>query len=88
MSEHLEMLSQHGDPLEILDRTIDFEYFRSWLVEGLGYGYGGAAETICGATASHQFINRDQGAAGQSQNSGEVLPEPGNAAVKQDWSEF
>jgi len=40
LSEHLEMLSQHGDPLEVLERTIDFEYFRSWLVEGLGYGDG------------------------------------------------
>ena len=32
--------SQHGDPLEVLERTVDFEYFRSWLVEGLGYSDG------------------------------------------------
>ena len=40
LSEHLEHLSKHGDPLEVLDATIDFEYFRGWLVEGLGYGDG------------------------------------------------
>ncbi len=36
----LEELSEHGDPLEVLDATVDFEYFRGWLVEGLGYGDG------------------------------------------------
>lgn len=40
LSEHLEKLSEHGDPLEVLDATVDFEYFRGWLVEGLGYGDG------------------------------------------------
>ena len=40
LSEHLELLSQIGDPLETLEATIDFEYFRGWLVEGLGYGDG------------------------------------------------
>ncbi len=40
LHDHLEALSQHGDPLEVLKRTVDFEYFRSWLVEGLGYGDG------------------------------------------------
>lgn len=40
LSEHLEALSRHGDPLEVLDATVDFEYFRGWLVEGLGYGNG------------------------------------------------
>ena len=40
LSEHLEMLSQHGDPLEVLERTVDFEYFRGWLIEGLGFGDG------------------------------------------------
>lgn len=40
LSEHLERLSQIGDPLETLEATIDFEYFRGWLVEGLGYGDG------------------------------------------------
>lgn len=38
--EHLERLSQDGDPLEVLEATVDFEYFRGWLVEGLGYGDG------------------------------------------------
>jgi transposase len=40
LSEHLERLSAKGDPLEILEATVDFEYFRGWLVEGLGYGGG------------------------------------------------
>jgi transposase, IS5 family len=40
LTEHLEALSKHGDPLEVLDRTVDFEHFRFWLVEGLGYGDG------------------------------------------------
>jgi transposase len=30
--------SQHA--LEVLEATVDFEYFRGWLVEGLGYGAG------------------------------------------------
>jgi IS5 family transposase len=40
LAEHLERISQDGDPLEVLDATVDFEYFRGWLVEGLGYGDG------------------------------------------------
>lgn len=28
-------LSKEGDPLEILQQTVDFEFFRAWLVEGL-----------------------------------------------------
>ena len=40
LQEHLERLSGIGDPLEVLDATVDFEYFRGWLVEGLGYGDG------------------------------------------------
>ena len=34
------MLSGYGDLLEVLERTVDFEYFWVWLVEGLGYGDG------------------------------------------------
>ena len=34
LSEHLERISKNGDPLEILESTVDFEYFRGWLVEG------------------------------------------------------
>ena len=40
LSEHLDRLSEDGDPLEVLDATVDFEYFRGWLVEGRGYGDG------------------------------------------------
>ena len=40
LSDHLEALGKDGDPLEVLDATVDFEYFRGWLVEGLGYGDG------------------------------------------------
>lgn len=40
LTEHLERLSRHGDPLEVLEATVDFEFFRPWLVEGLGYGDG------------------------------------------------
>jgi len=40
LSDHLERLSKDGDPLEVLERTVDFEYFRVWLVDGLGYGDG------------------------------------------------
>ena len=40
LSDHLERLRKDGDPLEVLDTTMDFEYFRGWLVEGLGYSDG------------------------------------------------
>jgi transposase, IS5 family len=40
LAEHLASLSKHGDPLEVLDETVDFEHFRDWLVGGLGYGDG------------------------------------------------
>lgn len=40
LNDHLEQLSKDGDPLEVLDATVDFEYFRGWLVDGLGYGDG------------------------------------------------
>lgn len=40
LSDHLEGLSKDGDPLEVLAATVDFEYFRGWIVEGLGYGDG------------------------------------------------
>lgn len=45
-NDHLEVLSEHGDPLVVMERTVDFEYFRSWLVEGLGYGVGSNGATI------------------------------------------
>lgn len=40
LSEHLAALSRDGDPLEVLAATVDFECFRDWLVDGLGYGDG------------------------------------------------
>jgi len=40
LSEHLARLSKDGDPLEVLEATLDFEDFRAWLVAGLGYGDG------------------------------------------------
>lgn len=40
LSDHLEGLSKDGDPLEVFEATVDFEYFRGWIVEGLGYGDG------------------------------------------------
>jgi len=33
-------LSKDGDPLEVLDGTVDFERFRDLLVDGLGYSNG------------------------------------------------
>lgn len=39
-SDHLKRLSAHGDPLEALDRIIDFEAFRQVLVAALAYGDG------------------------------------------------
>jgi hypothetical protein len=38
LSDHLEALSKHGDPLEVLAATVDFEHFR--VVDG-GVGKGG-----------------------------------------------
>lgn len=40
LTDHLVKLSKDGDPLEVLAATVDFEYFRDWLVDGLGYGDG------------------------------------------------
>lgn len=40
LNDHLAALSKDGDPLEVLQQTVDFEYFRTWLIEGLGYGDG------------------------------------------------
>ncbi|MEO0625273.1 MAG: transposase [Pseudomonadota bacterium] len=40
LSEHLERLSKDGDPLKMLEATVDFEDFRPWRVAKLGYGDG------------------------------------------------
>lgn len=40
LEEQLERISEMGDPLEVLQSTVDFEFFRPWLLEGLGYGDG------------------------------------------------
>ena len=34
LNDHLEALSKDGDPLEVLQKTVDFEYFRGRLIEG------------------------------------------------------
>ena len=44
LSEHLDRISKDGDPLEVLEAT--FDYFRGWLVEGLGYGDGVVARPL------------------------------------------
>lgn len=36
--EHPERLGRHGEPPEMLETTVNFEYFRGWLVGELGYG--------------------------------------------------
>ena len=41
LSDHLEQLSKDGDPLKVLNATVDFEYFRGRLVEGLDYRIAG-----------------------------------------------
>ncbi len=33
-SDHLGHLSQDGVPLEVLERIVDFDYFRGWLIQG------------------------------------------------------
>ena len=38
LSEHLEKLSEYGDPLEFLDAAVGFEYSCGGLVENLGFG--------------------------------------------------
>ena len=53
LSEHLERLSQDGDPLEVLDATVDFEYFRGWLVGDLGYGDGSKGVQILLTVKKH-----------------------------------
>lgn len=37
---HVETLSRKGDSLKVLDASVDFEYFQTWPVEGLGYDDG------------------------------------------------
>ena len=40
LSDHPECPGTDGDPPGFLSDTVDFEYFRVWLVEGSGYGDG------------------------------------------------
>ena len=40
LDDHLKQLRAEGNPLEVLEATVDFEYFRQWLDEGLGYSDG------------------------------------------------
>ena len=39
-AEHLERISQTGDPLEVHEKTVDFEHAGLWLLEGLNNGGG------------------------------------------------
>ena len=53
LSDHLARLSATGDPLEALERHVDFEAFRIVLMEALGYGVrakGGLTTKIHGLT--------------------------------------
>ena len=34
----------HGDPIDVLERTVDFEYLWTWLVEWLGHGNGNGSK--------------------------------------------
>lgn len=46
LPEHLEQLSWNGNPLEVLEVTVDFEYLRCKLVEACfssSHGFGGDA---------------------------------------------
>lgn len=65
LSEHLERLSKHGDPLEVLEATVDFEHFRGWLVAGLGYGDG--------ARGGHALTIRVDHSVGADQPNGALL---------------
>lgn len=40
LSDHLKRLSAYGDPLEALQRIVDFDIFRPTLVAALAYGDG------------------------------------------------
>jgi hypothetical protein len=37
LSKHLKRMSAHGDPLEVLERIVDFEAFRPTLAAALTY---------------------------------------------------
>ena len=54
LSEHLEKLSEHGDPLEVLEAAVDFEYFRGWLVEGLLHEALGLLHQLIGTGGGRQ----------------------------------
>lgn len=44
LNYHLNALSQHGDPLEVLEQTVDFEYSGDWsrgLDTAMAAGVGG-----------------------------------------------
>ena len=60
LSDHLEALSKDGDPLVVLQQTVDFEYFRAWLVEGLGYGNGAKPKlNSAGGTRGEHYVLSD-----------------------------
>lgn len=43
LSDHLDALSKDGDPLEILQETVDFEYFRCGWSKGSAMAMGAKA---------------------------------------------
>src|SRR4051794_37991907 len=76
LSEHLERLSEHGDPLEVLEATVDFEYFRGWLVEGLTYGDGSKGGRPPFDPVS-MFQGADSAGAAQSERREDGVHDPG-----------
>jgi len=59
LSDHLEKLSKDGDPLEVLDATVDFEYFHGWLVEGLGYGDGSKGDSAYRSQSNEKWLAKN-----------------------------
>ncbi len=66
LSEHLERISKIGDPLEVLEVTVDFEYFRGWLIEGLGYGDGAKGVQMDGFLTAGQSRKREASRRGRT----------------------
>ena len=54
LTDHLEKLSKDGDPLEVLDATVDFEYFRTWL------GDSEARQCLCPCRSGYPLARKDK----------------------------
>ncbi|MBG6166894.1 hypothetical protein IWQ54_006596 [Labrenzia sp. EL_195] len=74
LSDHLERLSKDGDPLEVLEATVDFEYFRGWLVDGLGYGDG--SKVGCSLFDPVSIQGADPSVAAQSERCEDGIHDP------------